>query len=87
MSDFGVLEATCGEREFQLEVSIVIYVFSDHWECFREQANDPRIYLTFDIHPHVKSMECLSVRFHEPVCEPVCVGLGEVGLDFTTSCR
>ncbi|XP_011418658.3 uncharacterized metal-dependent hydrolase YabD [Magallana gigas] len=87
ISDFDVLEATYGEREFQLDVAIANYVFPDHWECFREQANDPRIYLTFGIHPHVTSMEYSTVRLHELLREPGCVGLGEVGLDFTYSCR
>lgn len=87
INDFDVLEATYGEREFQLDVAIANYVFPDHWECFREQANDPRIYLTFGIHPHVTSMEYSTVRLHELLREPGCVGLGEVGLDFTYSCR
>lgn len=57
VSDFGVLEATCGERDFKLDVAIANYVFPDYWECFRDQANDQRIYLTFGIHPHVTSTE------------------------------
>lgn len=56
VSDFGVLEVTCQEREFQLDVAIAKYVFPDHWECFRKQANNPHIYLTFGIHPHVTSL-------------------------------
>ncbi|XP_052685322.1 putative deoxyribonuclease TATDN2 [Crassostrea angulata] len=86
VSDFGVLEAMYGEYEFQLDVAIANYVFPDHWECFREQANDLRIYLTFGIHPHVTSMEYSTVQLHELLREPGCVRLGEVGLDFTTSC-
>lgn len=37
ISNVGVLKATCGEREFQLDVTIAKNVFPDHWE----QANDP----------------------------------------------
>lgn len=85
VSIFGILEAMYGERELQLDVAIANCVFPDHWVCFRERANDPRIN-TFGIHPHVTSMEYSTVRLHELLREPGCVGLGEVGLDFTTSC-
>ncbi|XP_062605129.1 putative deoxyribonuclease TATDN2 [Saccostrea cucullata] len=87
LRDFSALEDEFGDPDFRLSVAIANYVFPEHWERFRQQARDPRIYLTFGLHPHTVKSDYSMELLRELLKEPGCVGLGEVGLDFTTSCR
>ena len=80
------------DTNYRLLYAIANYVYPTKWKCIREHVLvDPRIKITVGLHPHMVqgttwrthmvSLVGLTQSF------PQFVGIGEVGLDFTTTCK
>jgi TatD DNase family protein len=78
-------------HQHYLLFGIANYVYPSSWQCWREQVNgNSRIRLTFGIHPHM-TVSGVSSRMwrdlHQLIQEPICVAVGETGLDCTSDCE
>ena len=73
----------------QVDFAIANYVYPDLWNQIDDQVTDPKIYYTIGVHPHR-----IFEQYQYPV-KPIidhlknekCVGIGEIGLNFTTNCQ
>lgn len=74
-----------------LRFGIANFVFPTHWEKIDKHIIDPRIRVTLGVHPHVIKKSTAMHYFHKlediVSLNPTAVGIGEVGLDLTTTCH
>ena len=84
-ASLATLQASSNSR-FTLIGAIANFVFREHWgEIFQIMAREPLIHYSIGIHP----LRVATVNPPFPPPLPIaesCVGIGEVGLDFTTKC-
>ena len=81
--------------KIHLPFVIANYVYPTKWDFIGDHVwEDPRIKLTFGIHPHMIAKAPFlaaidqSRRLEEMFGKhPEALGIGEVGLDFTATCR
>ena len=71
-----------------LALEIANCVYSSSWPKIEEIIQDNRFLYTISIHLHMVQSCNMSAQDFVNVtkAEPKCVGVGEVGLDYTTSC-
>ena len=94
--DMTLLDLETMETDIKIHLPFVIanYVYPTKWDFIGDRVReDPRIKLTFGIHPHmiVKAPFSAAIdqsrRLEEMLGRhPEAVGIGEVGLDFTATC-
>lgn len=72
-----------------LQLAIANFVYPSSWMKIEDTCLDSRFVYTIGIHPHMTKGCKMSPRDFLDVVksEEKCVGIGEVGLDYTTSCR
>ena len=78
--------------KFNLLFGIANYVYPSRWSVIRNQMRmNPQLKFTLGIHPHLITMDNYESQFQklERKLEefPEALGIGEIGLDHTTSCR
>ena len=71
-----------------LTLVIANCVYSSSWPKIEEIIQDNRFPYTIGIHPHMVQSCKMSAQDFVNVtkAEPKCVGVGEIGLNYTTSC-
>ena len=71
-----------------LTLAIANCVYSSSWPKIEEIIQDNWFLYTISIHPHMVQSCKMSAQdlVNVAKAEPKCVGVGEVGLDYTTSC-
>ena len=71
--------------------AIANYVFPHNWDLWTDQLNKhPSVRTTFGVHPHIASKgvsERQKRKLKQLVSTRECVGVGETGLDYTTTCN
>ena len=87
----SALETKIGySRSVYLEHCVANFVFPKAWPSFHYLAVcDPRVSVSVGVHPHFIEESQIKSHVSEVrrlLSHPKCVGLGEVGLDYTTNC-
>lgn len=78
--------------EISLMFGIANYVNPSRWSAIRNQMGvDPKLKFTLGIHPHMITMNNYESQYSKlerklEAC-PEALGIGEIGLDHTTTCR
>lgn len=88
-SSFDKLEASFGNAGYNLQFGVANYVYPAHWDKVKDQVgSETRIGVTFGLHPHLVRTSLNQVdRLKDLLTMECCVGFGEVGLDYTATCR
>jgi TatD DNase family protein len=69
-----------------LDACVTNCVFPSHWGSL-EKLEDDRVFLTFGLHPHMVTKTRINwTDLSMLLSRPRCVGVGEVGLDYTSRC-
>ena len=90
VSSLDELEGIMHCRNLHLSTVVANYVYPNLWQKAQEhQRHDmcERIAYTFGIHPHFVKEQNPLERLKELLRDERCVGLGEVGLDYSGNCR
>ena len=70
----------------QLHLAIANYVYPASWS--KIDLRNPRLNYSIGLHSHLISSVTIGPSFFlQHLKEPRCVGFGEIGLDYTTTCR
>ena len=78
--------------EVSLLFGIANYVYPSRWSAIRyHMGADPKLKFTLGIHPHIITMDNYQSQYFKlerklEAC-PEALGIGEIGLDHTTTCR
>lgn len=83
-------ELAFSDSKYSLQYCIANFVFPSSWSRIHHLINgDARVYLTLGVHPHLVESEVdrWARRLEEMISSTPCVGVGEIGLDFTTACK
>ena len=78
---------TEGTELLPLRLAIANYVFPGTLKKIHHVEKDDRLYYTAGIHPHMADTKITVEEVLQLLDHPKCVGVGEVGLDFTSACR
>jgi len=83
------IEDATGRSDGCLSYAVANYVYPDAWDLHEKQiAGDPRIFVSFGIHPHfVLDWPFHANKLRRLLTSPICVGIGEIGIDLTSKCR
>ena len=88
--DFEYIESRMLTENNIMLYGICNYVFPVFWSQWNLQiGNSQKLFATFGIHPHIAAMGNSNSRYGELrrlTSNPLCVAVGETGLDFTTRC-
>jgi TatD DNase family protein len=92
LKNFGALvNQTEPGSPLQIDLVVANYVYPRQWVRWCEQVEDhPGVRVSFGVHPHFiveSSIEMHIRQLDMLLCHPLCVGLGEVGMDLTSRCR
>ena len=78
---------TFGTELLPLTCAIANYVYPSSWSQISDVDEDDRLYFTVGLHPHMTD-HTVSIPFLlDFLKHPKCVGIGEIGLDYTSTCR
>ena len=86
--DFKALEhnITSGTNLPVLHTTIINFVFPSSWDNI--SLEDPQLFYTIGLLPHlVGTINNNPSFFIEHLQHPRCIGIGEIGLDYTTRCK
>ena len=78
---------TFGTELLPLQVAVTNYVYPSSWSQVLEVEEDDRLYFTIGLHPHMVEYSVSISYLLSFLSHPKCVGVGEIGLDYTSSCR
>ena len=78
---------TFGTELLPLQVAVTNYVYPSSWSQVSEVEEDDRLYFTIGLHPHMVEYSVSISYLLSFLSHPKCVGVGEIGLDYTSSCR
>ena len=93
-STFSCIEQTFSEGS-DLIAAVANYAYPKSWEEMRKmmREDDSRIYFTIGVHPHcltdelMKRVDYLLLSISACILNERCLGIGEVGLDYTSKCK
>jgi Tat protein secretion system quality control protein TatD with DNase activity len=84
---FGEYERKFRIPHHNLRYAIANFVYPENWHK-AQAVTDPRIFVTFGIHPHLAHKRYYSVYdLKRQLDHPSCVGIGEIGMDLTKPCN
>ena len=78
---------TFGTELLPLTCAIANYVYPSSWSQISDVDEDERLYFTVGLHPHMANHTVLIPFLLDFLNHPKCIGIGEIGLDYTSSCR
>ena len=89
LSSFRQIETsvTFGTGLLPLQVAVANYVYPSSWSQVPAVDEDTRLYFTVGLHPHMVEHTVSISYLLSFLSHPKCVGIGEVGLDYTSNCR
>jgi TatD DNase family protein len=77
------------DSRFILQAGVANYVYPGSWSGWEDQTKGTPLKVSFGIHPHLVSEKSTSQYFSalsQNLSNPMCVGLGEIGIDLTSRC-
>ena len=89
LAQFGSIQDLNQGGTLILEEVVANFVYPEHWESAARISGDSKVYCTYGVHPR-RINPCSPSHLWIPRLKRLsttekCVGIGEVGLDYTTS--
>ena len=78
---------TFGTELLPLTCAIANYVYPSSWSQICDVDEDERLYFTVGLHPHMADHNMSIPYLLDFLNHPKCVRIGEIGLNYTSSCR
>ena len=76
-----------GTELLPLTCAIANYIYPSSWSQISDVDEDERLYFTVGLHPHMADHNVSIPYLLDFLNHPKCVGIGEIGLDYTSSCH